>query len=291
VDARGAGDAAGRRQRLRPHVSSVSWPWLAVAVPIAVTACLTLLGSGAPRPVVRTVNAAVLQTSPVGALFTRTAAGSLGRHFCTASVVDSPTGDLAVTAAHCVGPQMAGQIAFVPGYAAGKTPDGVWTVTAILMDKQWTSSRDPDDDFAFLLVSRPGAASVQQLAGGEAIGIDVAAGQQVKLAGYNDSQDALTSCESTARLVNGTQFELDCAGFEGGTSGSPFLAAAGQTDRAMVIGVLGGYQQGGVSSSVSYAARFNAQLVDLYRAAVTASENWHRGNARRGVRRQRVAAP
>ena len=40
-------------------------------------------------------------TPPVGALFT-TSAGQLGQHFCTASVVDSPAGDLVITAAHCV---------------------------------------------------------------------------------------------------------------------------------------------------------------------------------------------
>src|ERR1700731_2819824 len=36
----------------------------------------------------------------VGALFT-TSKGRLGQHFCTASVVDSPAGDLLMTAAHC----------------------------------------------------------------------------------------------------------------------------------------------------------------------------------------------
>jgi V8-like Glu-specific endopeptidase len=258
---RGFGGPSGRRPRL------------IVAVTIAITVGVTLLGPAAPGAAVRAMTAAV-QTSAVGALFTLATPGKLGRHFCTASVVDSPTGDLVVTAAHCVGPNMAGRIAFVPDYAAGTVPDGIWTVTHVLMDSQWTSSRNPDDDFAFLIVSQPGSsASVQQLTGGEAIGIDMPAGQRVRLAGYNDSEDALTSCENTAHLVNGTQFELQCGRFAGGTSGSPFLAAAG---RETVIGVLGGYQQGGLSSSVSYAARFNAHLAGLYRAAVVESEQARR---------------
>jgi hypothetical protein len=41
----------------------------------------------------------------------------------------------------------------------------------------------------------------------------------------------------------------------------------------MVIGVIGGYQQGGYTASVSYAARFSANLASLYQAAVaTASQ-------------------
>jgi hypothetical protein len=62
----------------------------------------------------------------VGALFT-TSSGQLGKHFCTASVVDSPAGDLLMTAAHCV------------------------TGTSGTID----SSASQDDDFAFLRVSDP----------------------------------------------------------------------------------------------------------------------------------------
>jgi V8-like Glu-specific endopeptidase len=259
---------AGRRGFGEP---SGARPRLTMTLTVAITASVALLGPAAPGVAVMI---AASQTSPVGALFTLTAPGKLGRHFCTASVVDSPTGDLAVTAAHCVGPEMAGRIAFVPDYAAGNAPDGIWTVTRILMDSQWTSIRDPDDDFAFLIVSQLGStADVQQVTGGEAIGIDVPVGRRVKLAGYNNSQDALTSCENTDHLVEGAQLELQCGNFAAGTSGSPFLATA---DRDTVIGVIGGYEQGGLSSSVSYAARFNAQLAALYRAAVAESEGARR---------------
>lgn len=84
----------------------------------------------------------------VGALFTVNN-GKLGTHFCTASVVHSLHGDLAVTAAHCVTGNT-GQIVFVPGYANGTEPYGVWQVTAIYTDQAWQSSADPDDDVAFL---------------------------------------------------------------------------------------------------------------------------------------------
>src|SRR5262249_26033997 len=48
----------------------------------------------------------------VGALFSENS-GQLGTHFCTATVVHSPHGDLAVTAAHCLS-GTSGPIAFVP---------------------------------------------------------------------------------------------------------------------------------------------------------------------------------
>jgi hypothetical protein len=64
-------------------------------------------------------------TPAVGALFT-TSAGRLGQHFCTASVVDSPAGDLVITAAHCVA-GTSGTIEFVPGTTAATSPTGVWT--------------------------------------------------------------------------------------------------------------------------------------------------------------------
>ena len=92
------------------------------------------------------------QVSPVGALFALTSAGQLGRHFCTASVVNSAAGDLLLTAAHCLRDRTAAQLAFVPGYRAGHSPDGVWRVASALVDQRWQAAADPDDDFAFLIV-------------------------------------------------------------------------------------------------------------------------------------------
>ncbi len=211
------------------------------------------------------------QTSTIGALFTLTSDGQLGTHFCTASVVDSPGGDLLITAAHCMNGRSAGEVAFVPGYSRGLEPFGVWTVSRIIEDKNWASSADPDDDFAFLVVHQTGAnGGVQELTGGEVIGIDVPAGEVVKVAGYPDSQDEMISCENTALDFSSTQYQFNCGGFTDGTSGSPLLANVATADgRDTVIGVIGGYQQGGYTASVSYAAKFSASLSALYQTALT----------------------
>ena len=221
------------------------------------------------------------QTSTVGALFTLTGSGQLQNHFCTASVVDSPTGNLIVTAAHCMQGQRVGHIVFVPDYSAGLAPYGLWTVTHVIEDQPWLASGDPDDDFAFLVVSqRGGKIPVQNLTGGELIGVGQSAGRSVVVAGYPNLQNTPVSCENTVSAFSSTQFEFDCDGFTDGTSGSPLLAdltPAGPGDHptartaATVIGVIGGYEQGGYTASVSYAARFSDRFEDLYQTAVMAS--------------------
>jgi V8-like Glu-specific endopeptidase len=209
------------------------------------------------------------QTSTVGALFTINGSGELENHFCTASVVDSPAGDLLVTAAHCMRNRTASQIAFVPDYADGRHPFGVWRVSRIIMDQDWTATSDADDDFAFLVVHQHGKVPLQQLTGGEAIGIGVPAGKTVEVAGYPDDLNELVSCQNTALAFNPTQYQFDCGGFTDGTSGSPLLASVSPLSGIdTVIGVIGGYEQGGDTPSVSYAARFGESLSALYKQAL-----------------------
>jgi V8-like Glu-specific endopeptidase len=226
-----------------------------------------------PIGTVKAETAAYGQASTVGALFSVSPSGELESHFCTASVVDSPAGNLIVTAAHCMARHTAGEVAFVPGYSKGQEPFGVWAVSQIIEDQKWTSSSDPDDDFAFLVVRQAGVnEAIEDLTGGEAIGIDVSAGQRVQVAGYPDIADAPVSCANTALEFSSTQYEFDCGGFTDGTSGSPLLADAGPLRGAgTVIGVIGGYEQGGYTPAVSYAARFSVRLAALYHTALAAA--------------------
>src|SRR5262249_13545886 len=154
-------------------------------------------------------------------------------------------------------------------------------VTNLIEDQPWLASGDPDDDFAFLVVSQRGSTvPVQNLTGGETVGVGEPAGRPVVVAGYPNVQNTPVSCTNTVTAFSATQFEFDCDGFTDGTSGSPLLAdlapvgpgaGAPAGSAAIVIGVIGGYEQGGYTASVSYAARFSSRLADLYQTAVIAS--------------------
>ena len=209
-------------------------------------------------------------TPAVGALFT-VSGSRLGSHFCTASVVNSPHGDLVITAAHCVsGISISGNVAFVPGYHAGVAPYGVWTVTKVYVDASWAASSDPDDDVAFLRVGQAGSTvPIQDVTGAEQLKTGTPARQLVEVIGYPDSSDEAIACRNWTRQPMPHQLEFDCGGYTDGTSGGPFLAGVNpRNGRGTVIGVIGGYEQGGLTPQVSYSAMFGANVEALYREAV-----------------------
>jgi len=211
-------------------------------------------------------------TPAVGALFLAADGTGPGGHFCTASVVDSPHGDLVLTAAHCISGVDPGQMVFVPGYHDGAAPSGVWAVSRVIVDKNWMSGADPDDDVAFLVISPRGTDRVQDLTGGERFGVGQPPGQMVQVVGYPDGAAAPIRCENRVRGFSPTQLEFDCGGYADGTSGSPLLADVNPaTGLGTVIGVIGGYEQGGYTSDVSYAARLSTNAAALYELAVSES--------------------
>jgi V8-like Glu-specific endopeptidase len=208
-------------------------------------------------------------TPAVGALFTASG-GKLGQHFCTASVIDSPTGDLAITAAHCVTSSL-GTIAFVPGYDNGATPYGVWTVTKVYVDQAWKSSSNPDDDFAILRIAQPGSKEpVEDVTGGEQLATGQPASHTlVRVIGYPNSSGQAITCQNWISEPMADQLEFDCGGYTDGTSGGPFLTDVNaKTGQGNVIGVIGGYQQGGDTPAVSYSSVLGAGAAAVYKAAV-----------------------
>ena len=208
-------------------------------------------------------------TPAVGALFT-VSGGRLGRHFCTASVVNSAVKDLVITAAHCLRGRQPGQVAFVPEYHRHQQPYGRWTVTRVFVDAAWANSRRPNDDVAFLVVSQPGNPTpVQELTGGENLATGWRAAQLVQVIGYPDGRQRPVTCTARTRSFGRRQMEFDCGGYTDGTSGGPFLARVHPaTGPGAVVGVIGGYEQGGDIPSVSYSARFGPPVRDLYNQAV-----------------------
>ncbi len=208
-------------------------------------------------------------TPAVGALFP-VSGGALGKHFCTASVVDSPGGDLVITAAHCVTHRAAGSMAFVPGYAGGHRPYGVWLVSQVISDSGWLDSGNPGHDVAFLVVHQPGNSQpIQHVTGGERLGIGWQARARVRVIGYPDATEQPVTCTNETKRFQAHEMEFDCGGYTDGTSGAPFLARPGPAGTGTVIGVIGGYQQGGDLPAISYTIRFGQDVESLYQTAVS----------------------
>jgi V8-like Glu-specific endopeptidase len=220
-----------------------------------------------PQPTISSTGQAFGGVAAVGALFT-VSGGQLGAHFCTASVVHSAYGDLAVTAAHCVtGSQ--GQTVFVPGYANGKKPYGVWPVTAVYTDQAWQSSQDPDDDVAFLRVADASdGVPIENVTGAERLGVGWPEPALVQVIGYPDGAEQPLLCANWTKRFSPTQLEFDCGAYTDGTSGGPFLAdVSAASGQGTVVAVIGGYEQGGDTPDVSYAPAFGAAVTALYQSA------------------------
>jgi V8-like Glu-specific endopeptidase len=254
----------------KPHARIISTSALTVIAVLAII--FALPANGGTDSLAASHKSKPFQGTPaIGALFT-TSNGKLGTHFCTASVIHSPHGNLLVTAAHCLtGTQ--GTIAFVPGYANGNVPYGIWYVTRVFTDQAWTSSSNPDDDVAFVTVSQHGAiVPIEDVTGAEQLGIGQSSNERARVVGYPNGGNQPVVCENSIRAFSSTQLEFDCDGYTDGTSGAPFLTQVDPaTGQGLVIGVIGGYEEGGDSPSVSYSAAFGRNVSSLYQTAVAAS--------------------
>ena len=218
----------------------------------------------------------------VGALFLTDADGrSTHHHNCTATVVASPAGNLLATAAHCLSDPAAGlpaaptaPILFVPGYHDGREPYGEWAVSRVLVDPHWAADSDPDYDVAFLVVHRIGAPTdrLADLVGAQALGFGRQRPLPVGAVGYPTGTEKPVSCHNTLAVRSATQSEFDCTGFAAGSSGGPLLAGVDpRSGLGTLVGVIGGYQQGGDTPDVSYACTFGDAVRALYAQAVAAA--------------------
>ncbi|WP_244178681.1 serine protease [Streptomyces rubellomurinus] len=201
----------------------------------------------------------------VGAVFTRNADGD---HFCTASVVDSAGLNLIVTAAHCVWDPKLGMrsdLVFVPGYRQGDTPSGVWPLLSVTVDDAWKSDADPDMDVAFAVVQAQNGQQVQQVLGANRLGVNRGYQVTVRITGYPGSSDVPITCSNTTTEQSPTQLRIDCPDYTGGTSGSPWVTDFDPATRTgTVVGVIGGYQEGGDNPDTSYSSYFGDRVQALY---------------------------
>ncbi|MFJ9414221.1 trypsin-like serine peptidase [Streptomyces sp. NPDC101227] len=216
----------------------------------------------------------------VGVLFT--VDSDAKTHHCTASVVHSPQGNLILTAGHC---NPGTRAAFVPQYRSGATtqPYGIWAIgeTFDYADRG-TTGDGADLDFAFATVAPDARGrTVESVTGGNTLAATPGYTNKVTVIGYpsvrNDPQDRAVRCDTrTTRLTGTRQLRMECGGFYGGTSGSPWLTHFDERTRTgQIIGLIGGLNGGGPtgphSDRTSYSPYFDAAIFDLYARAIQES--------------------
>lgn len=213
---------------------------------------------------------------PIGALMWQAADGRPSTRLCSAAAVHSPGGNLIVTAAHCLRSVRTGRgpltVAYVPGYYRGSMPYGYWIPTKIIRATDAEHGLDPDRDIAFIVVAHAGSAErLESITGAERVGGAPPAHSFGVLIGYPNAAAGPIACRNRIRYHSATQLEFDCSGFSAGTSGGPLLTEVSRsTGIGTLVGVIGGYENGGHRSSVSYSPVFGPAIAALYPAACNA---------------------
>jgi V8-like Glu-specific endopeptidase len=110
-------------------------------------------------------------------------------YVCSGSAVDSPDRSTVLTAGHCVVDPESGTTAtnwvFVPAYANGTAPYGIFPATHLATTTGWRISENFDVDVAFANVGANGAGvGLVAAVGGQPIAFGVARGQRTTAFGY-----------------------------------------------------------------------------------------------------------
>jgi V8-like Glu-specific endopeptidase len=197
---------------------------------------------------------------------------------CTGTVVTSHSRDSILTAAHCLQQRLLNVphqlLLFVPGYYRGQAPYGKWAVKSALVPGGWGFFENPSYDYGVMHVVSHNHIRIQSVVGADPYWTDAAQSGYATLIGYPTSDDWSAICGPTRLYAfpipgHTTEYKFSCNGYSDGVSGSPLLIGPGNTAAGdgTVIGVLGGYQQGGDTASVSYANRLDSAFAAWWQKA------------------------
>ncbi len=205
----------------------------------------------------------------VGALFFTT---GTKQHFCTASVVISKPENLILTAAHCVyGSSYASNIAFVPKYHSGQAALRRLAGQEDHRRRGMAELTQPEPRLRLpgRRAARPGThRPIQQVTGGLRLGINLGYSHQIKVIGYNNTDDAPIRCATSQLQVRAEPDEVLLPQLPGRHQRRPLDHRLPRPDgTGTVFGVIGGYQQGGNLPWASYSAYFSGPARRLFRQA------------------------
>lgn len=168
---------------------------------------------------------------------------------CSASVIPSTSGDVIVTAAHCVFDtntvswMINCNWIFVPGYNNGNAPYGRWPARQVAALTTWTNSNpDYNADVAFVALSQLNGKHISQVTGTQSIGFNYARDQRTFSFGYPvnlANGQVLQSCSGVPTASQYTYnnyrgLALSNCLMTGGSSGGPWLQ---EFDESTGVGV------------------------------------------------------
>lgn len=183
-----------------------------------------------------------------------TAVGQIGNDnsSCTATVVGSDSGQVVVTAAHCVfvpeadvfggGYSMTAEPGWVedqqfyPGRDGDDAPFGIWDIESAWVDPRWQETGNPAFDVAFLTIAEQDGRTVADVVGSQGISFGATATNAVTALGYpsmapfdGTTLRYCTEDDAAADPIYRGALAMDCA-MNQGASGGPWLADFDESD-------------------------------------------------------------
>ncbi|MDT3441293.1 signal peptide-containing protein [Pseudofrankia sp. BMG5.37] len=194
---------------------------------------------------------------------------------CSGTVVDSPGGDLVLTAGHCLheggaAGGFATNVIFIPGYANGASPYGVWRARQLTVTNGWGYRQNFDEDAGFAAFRPLGGRTLEALIGG-ALPIGFGTGRQSqtvlgypKLPPYDGTTLMYCSGTPTPDPHGGTSLGVPCsmtAGASGGAWFTGFTGGAGTVDSVVSYAYA-------TDPGTIYGTWFGPAVQDLYQHAM-----------------------
>ena len=181
------------------------------------------------------------------------------------------SGDVAVTAAHCLPAPVSGCASSPATARRGSGPAGELDRHRRLRGPGVAApTRTSSHDYAFLTgrarryVRGDPRRQPQTVDGAVgSVGRPAASGGRPRpvdaVRGYGTGPiDPQLTCATTRAHASRASPTVDCPGFRAGTSGAPWLARRAPPRAAGIVGLVGGLQQGGCTADMSYSPAFDA---------------------------------
>lgn len=232
---------------------------------------------------------AAAPAAAVGGLYMQQASSP----FCTATVLDTPAGNVAVTAAQCIAGREDG-ILFRPGVSSEprgsetssptQAPSAdspadetkfnqVWRVSAVYAPAEWISKQSGEHDIAILKLAPAQEFSptrkLQGYTGGHMVWSRDLVGRRASILGYSTSADGqLRQCNT--RIVDHEGMPaLKCVGASRDLAGAPWFDLSDTARPRRIVGLTGGHLRGGCDAHHAYTPNVGAHVVSLLSRALS----------------------